>query len=217
MDLVGLIRVGSTNLYRGSIPNAEHRRALLLKVHELRNSAEFASVYVHRDLTYQQRQDLLARRRAGRMGDRADQDHHRAGSGSMADISLGLGTGSNSQPLGANRGRGQIPSSSDRGVRVSREVVRGNLGSNGGNFRGSRGNNFAAPRGGGVPRNNHTNREAAGREMISRGRGLSRGRGRGRSESYGRASELSGSSYAHAVTNNGNSIGGTRQIRRNLN
>ena len=218
VDLVGLVRVGSTNLYRGRILNAEIRRALLLKVHELRNSTEFSSVYVHRDLTYQQRQDLLARRRAGRMGDRADQEQQGAGSGRMEDISLGLGTGSNSQPLGTNGGRG-LNFSVDGEVRVSRESTRefvgGNRGSNGGNFRGNRGNNFTAPRS--VPRNNHTNREAAGREMTSRGRGLSRGRGRGRSESHGRAGGCSGSSYAHAVTGNGNSIGSTRQIRRNLN
>ena len=64
IHLTGIARIGDTGLYRAVILDSEIRRALLLKSQELRNYDEFSRVYVNRDLTFQQRQDLFDRRRA---------------------------------------------------------------------------------------------------------------------------------------------------------
>ena len=64
IHLTGIVRINNTGLYRAVIVDAEIRRALLLKAQELRNSEEFSRVYVNRDLTFQQRQELFNRRSA---------------------------------------------------------------------------------------------------------------------------------------------------------
>ena len=67
---LGLGNVGLTELFkiqdglfRAKIPNDQKRLALLSKARDLKNS-EFSSCYIQRDLTYRQRQDLIAKRRA---------------------------------------------------------------------------------------------------------------------------------------------------------
>ena len=55
---------GDKGLFRAKIENAQVRRALLQEAHKLKQSQSFASVYLHRDLTYSQRQELRSRRSA---------------------------------------------------------------------------------------------------------------------------------------------------------
>ena len=55
-------KIGSTDYFRARITDPVGRNQLLLKCHELRRSEEFFRVYINKDLTYQQRQDLRRKR-----------------------------------------------------------------------------------------------------------------------------------------------------------
>ena len=67
--LEGLQKIGSTDLFRAVITDSGQRRDLLLRSHQLRHSPNFSRTYIHRDLTFQQRQDMLSKRRAFQTGD----------------------------------------------------------------------------------------------------------------------------------------------------
>ena len=64
VDLVDLTRIGSTNPFRARIMDSDKRRELLLRSQDLRHSEDFSRVYVNRDLTFDQRQELMEKRRA---------------------------------------------------------------------------------------------------------------------------------------------------------
>ena len=49
-------------LFRAKVVEVEARRKLLDAAKNLKNSQQFSSVYINRDLTYKQRQSLMARR-----------------------------------------------------------------------------------------------------------------------------------------------------------
>ena len=66
IPLIGLTKVGTTNLYRAKISNKELRRSLLLKAPELKNTEQFSQIFVNRDLTKQQRDEVMERRRQHR-------------------------------------------------------------------------------------------------------------------------------------------------------
>lgn len=51
-------------IFRGKVPNMEDRKCLLAASPNLKQSDRFPSLYIHRDLTYRQRQELRARRAA---------------------------------------------------------------------------------------------------------------------------------------------------------
>ena len=110
VPLVDIQRVGDTRLFRARISDAEKRRNLLLKVHELRNTENFSRVYIHRDLTYQQRQDLEARRRTVRSSEVPTN-----GNGTLYSSVL---TGSNMVNVSVREG--DPSSQSIRGRRISR-------------------------------------------------------------------------------------------------
>ena len=64
IELCEVKKVGPTNLFRATIRDLDMKRELILRSHELASSENFSTVYINKDLTYQQRQELLARRRA---------------------------------------------------------------------------------------------------------------------------------------------------------
>ena len=64
VELTGLVRIGDTSLFRAKVLDREQRRTLLDCAKNLRHLDEFKSVYIQRDLTYRQRQEIIARRAA---------------------------------------------------------------------------------------------------------------------------------------------------------
>ena len=65
VTLTDVVRIPSeTDLYRGKVTDDDIRKCLLDKAKHLKNSAQYSSVYIRRDLTYKQRQTLKARREA---------------------------------------------------------------------------------------------------------------------------------------------------------
>ena len=65
--LTELKKIGSSPpLYRARIQDDTKRKEILLRCHQLRNSEEFSRVYIHRDLTRQQRRDLASKRAEAR-------------------------------------------------------------------------------------------------------------------------------------------------------
>ena len=56
-------------IYRADIPNDDDRRLLLNQTKRLKEHASYKSVYIHKDLTYTQRQELYRRREAARNTD----------------------------------------------------------------------------------------------------------------------------------------------------
>ena len=74
-------------LFRAKIMDAEARRKILDSARNLKNSTQYSSVYINRDLTYKQRQTLISRRAGTR-------DHNRnnilvGNDGSLADSGRG--------------------------------------------------------------------------------------------------------------------------------
>ena len=68
IPLTGLTKLPvPSGLYRARVPNAEQRRALLSKAPELRFSTRFSRFYIDRDLTKQQRDEIVERRRKLRL------------------------------------------------------------------------------------------------------------------------------------------------------
>ena len=59
-----LVRIGDTALFRGNIRDKEKRLLLLSEVKKLRLSDNYKSVYIQRDLTFRQRQEMVSRRSA---------------------------------------------------------------------------------------------------------------------------------------------------------
>ena len=62
IKLVDIVKIGPNNMYRARIPNNDLRKLLFVHASKLRNHPDFSRVYVNRDLTYHQRQVLVARR-----------------------------------------------------------------------------------------------------------------------------------------------------------
>ena len=85
--MLGLQRIGNTNLYRARVVDSEKRKTLLLSAPKLRQSSEFSNVYINKDLTFIQRNELMDRRKA-RMG--------------VPRNNRQLGTGANSIPVGSS-------------------------------------------------------------------------------------------------------------------
>ena len=61
IELSGSTGIENTGLFRAKIMNKE-QRFLLSRVKELRNSEAYRSIYIQRDLTYRQRQEIIMRR-----------------------------------------------------------------------------------------------------------------------------------------------------------
>lgn len=57
-------------IFRGKVLNADDKKSLLGASSQLKGTDRFSSLYIHRDLTYRQRQELRARREAAK-GERA--------------------------------------------------------------------------------------------------------------------------------------------------
>ena len=51
-------------IFRGKVPNIDDRKSLLAACYKLKHSDMYSSLYINRDLTYRQRQELRARRAA---------------------------------------------------------------------------------------------------------------------------------------------------------
>ena len=63
MTLEDVVRIPSeTDLYRGKIKDDSTRKLILDKAKNLKGSTQFGSVFIRRDLTYNQRMELRARR-----------------------------------------------------------------------------------------------------------------------------------------------------------
>ena len=78
IPLMGLAKLPSTiPIYRARIANEDQRRSLISKAPELRHSQRFSQLYINRDLTRQQREDIKLRRQQRRQdqeGDGAQQE-----------------------------------------------------------------------------------------------------------------------------------------------
>ena len=153
IELVDVVQISSPSgyLYRAKIVNAICRKNLLLKSHELRNTEEFSSVYLNKDLTFLQRKDLALKRRVAR--------NSPLGGGKL------LLTGANACPQGnsdqvvsGDDNIGNLAGGSDEVALSNRQdwqVVggRGGRGARGGRgsggFRGSRGGRPSGVSGGG--------------------------------------------------------------------
>ena len=156
IELCEVKKVGPTNLFRATIRDLDMRRELILRSHELARSENFSMVYINKDLTYQQRQELLARRRALRrdgedyQGQRSsfDEDAHSrrtvvSNSNNHGNSGQSLGRGGaeessrsflnvgNAEYRGVSRGRGR-----GRGSAVNGDVARGRGSSRGRGFGG---------------------------------------------------------------------------------
>ena len=117
IPLTGLTKIGAGDLYRARIANKEQRQSLLLKVSALKNSQTFSRVYINRDLTKQQREEVVRARRARLRSDSTvhssgqptgrslsgNNDQNQLGSGQ--GLSGNRGTGSNREPVAPVRGR----------------------------------------------------------------------------------------------------------------
>ena len=69
VTLTDVVRISSeTDLYRGKVSDDELKKCLLDKAKQLKNSGQYNSVYIRRDLTFKQRQVLKARRVAATAG-----------------------------------------------------------------------------------------------------------------------------------------------------
>jgi hypothetical protein len=62
IQLENVCEIGSSGLFRAKIPHDLERKRLLDAAKGLKNIESFCNVYVNRDLTYRQRQDLKQRR-----------------------------------------------------------------------------------------------------------------------------------------------------------
>ena len=100
--LMGIKRIGHT-LFRANIEDSEARLRVLAAAKNLRNTDEFRRVFVQRDLTYKQRQEVVSRR-SGR-----GNPHSGAGVLSTAGgVNTGASTYPNNCPLGEFRGGGRV-------------------------------------------------------------------------------------------------------------
>ena len=117
IPLTGLTKIGAGDLYRARIANKEQRQSLLLKVSALKNSQTFSRVYINRDLTKQQREEVVRARRARLRSDSiahssgqptgrsVSGNHEQNQLGSGQDLLGNRGTGSNREPVAPVRGR----------------------------------------------------------------------------------------------------------------
>ena len=77
VTLVEVVRIPSeTDLYRGKVPDDSVRKLILEKAKVLKNSTQFGSVFIRRDLTYNQRKELRARRSVTESNTRVSNDAH---------------------------------------------------------------------------------------------------------------------------------------------
>ena len=204
VSLSDIRKIGSSPpLYRARVLDDTKRRELFLRCHELRNSDEFRRVYIHKDLTLQQRRDLIAKR--NRSGPRNGPIRRSPRSSPSRNLRRTLaefipiqessrGRGS-SNPLGRGasgpRGRG---SSGTRGRGSSGTRGRGSTGTRGRGPSGSRGRGSSGTRGRGSSGTRGRGPSGSRGRGSSRGHGNSRGRGsspdrgllRGRGVSRGR-------------------------------
>ena len=162
ITLVDVKKISSANLFRARIEDAERRRELLLRCHRLRSSEEFSRVFINKDLTFQQREQLRAKRSALNRYQGGNLD---------SEILQGLPTGANALPIGGGPSSTTHLGGTHRVVPVSRQSL-SDRGSSG--RRGSRGG-----RGSSGPRGSGRSRGASGRRGSYRGRG---GAGGGRDD-----------------------------------
>ena len=92
INLSGLTRIGETDLFMAKIMDKEQRSLLLIRVKNLKNSEAYISVYIQRDLTYKQRQEMMVRRSALAMSDRQTFSRQAGGDGSR-EIEVHIGQG----------------------------------------------------------------------------------------------------------------------------
>ena len=174
VELSEMVRVGPNNLFRATVVNADLRREVLMRSHELRRSENFARVYVDRDLTYQQRQEVLAKRRAARQNHMGDSSSYNGDSlETVLSVITGQGENLPSQNLVTPYHQQRVDRSCS-GTRNGYEVV-GRSSRSRGNMRG-RGNG----RGSSNFRDDYDTRDGgrrgSSREVSFRGRGRSGGR-----------------------------------------
>ena len=169
VELSEMVRVGPNNLFRATVINADLRREVLMRSHELRRSDNFARVYVDRDLTYQQRQEVLAKRRAVRQSHVGDSSNANGGPlETILSVIRGQGDNLPSRNLATSDHQQRVDRSCS-GSRNRYDVV-GRSSRSRGNMRG-RGNG----RGSGNLRDDYNTRDGEGsgssREESFRGRG----------------------------------------------
>ena len=100
-ELSDVAKIGGKKLFRAKVLNAEKRSELLMVTGRLRTMSGFENLYIQKDLTFRQRQELSERRSKARMR-KVDGGVAIAGSfGMNGHVSIGRGRGSS---------RGQVSS-----------------------------------------------------------------------------------------------------------
>ena len=181
IQLLGLSKIGTNDMYRARIADKELRRLLLLKASQLKDSQQFARVFINRDLTKQQRLEVVERRRqrfggrnnVGNSGEdseeRADHFAARANGISVETVRPAQRTGDRSVPQttfasvaknGQPRGRGSVAAVRNHfesAMQHTRDIpLRGSQGrGENSRVRGSRGHGRGRGRGSG--QNNNVN------------------------------------------------------------
>ena len=177
IELSDMKCLNANGLFRACVENDEKRYALLNAAKGLMHVDEFKSMYVQRDLTYRQRQELISRRAVLRSSPRGGGGDGRGGRGGAGDRGVagvrgfpagrGVGGGAGGRGVGGDTGgrgvAGGLGVPGGRGYTGARAVayVRGAAGGRGGDGRrggagvrwnaGGRGVAGAVGRGGGVP------------------------------------------------------------------
>ena len=183
VTLVGLDRVGVTNIYRARITDKEKRKEILTKSVDLRHSRNFKHVYINKDLTYIQRQEVISRRKAAQ----------RLAGGNTANSMGRDNTSQATEDVAMRNGQRNVRGGREASGQEGRETVRGEgdnrRGSGLGNGRRGRGAGDTGRYDGGEGDNRRGNGRG-GRGALNRGR-YAGGEGDNRRES-GRGSDRGG-------------------------
>ena len=155
IPLTGITKISSSPvLYRAKVANETQRRTLLMKAPELKLSRQFSQVYINRDLTKQQREEVMERRRNRRLGQEVNGENvqsrnptdyiqnqnfpggrgrgERIGSQRTGNSSRGVGSFGPTQESNV----WPIPSSGSRGRNTTQRGRGGTVGRGGGRGRG---------------------------------------------------------------------------------
>ena len=175
ITLVGLTKIGTTNLYRARIADKDLRRSLLIKAPDLKQSQEFARVYINRDLTKHQRDEVMERRAHRRQApnEEGPNDHGNLASASSSQAGNGISFANiTSRPqrgnVAAMRGRFESTVRAGRGGISTRGRGAAAPGAAGSHRRGSTARNVVRQ----VPVENTRSRNGSSGRYRGRGRGV---------------------------------------------
>lgn len=104
-------------IFRGTINNDEDRKAIILQAKHLKQTSDFSTIYIHKDLTYKQRQAFFSKRNAQRSNTAVP------GSSSSAVVDASQAQTVTSNVLTQGAVSAHVPSGSDVSSRVIPALV----------------------------------------------------------------------------------------------